>query len=266
MPNSQISSQFSVAAVGTQTIAALAAALTAVPIDVDLLRLYSLWPSSDSTSTTGQKATRTIVADMGTGGFAATVTMPGGGGGFVQSIALAAFSPSPWAAPPILQFVGGSPIQPAQATVQMGLNTNLIEIINPGHGYVTPVASLVGGQLASGGTPAVLGTPTFDGGGHIASIPVVSAGSGYTTYPQIVITDTGGGSGFIGFALLNPVGLTLVSPGKEYQSPPSITATAVFKVGYPDSSNQAASIRGWMQSILADALRSPIASSVPVVS
>jgi hypothetical protein len=266
MPNSQISSQFSVTAVGTQRIAALAAALAAVSLDVDLLRVFGLWPFSDATVTSGQTATRTVVVVMGVGNFGATVTMPGGGGGFVQSVALSAFTPSPWAAPPVLQFVGGSPVLAAKATVQMGLDTSLVEIIKPGSGYTgATVASLVGGQLAPGGVPAVLGAPTILGGG-ITGVPVTSPGSGYTTYPQIIFTDSGGGSGAVAFALLNPVGITLTSGGRGYVTPPTIQATAVFKAGYPDVSNQAGTVRGWMQTVLADALRSPIASSVPVVS
>jgi len=265
---SQISSQFAVTAIGTQTIASLAAALAAVPIDVDRLRKYALFPQSDGTSTVSETATRTIVAGMGQGGFAATFDMSPGqpSGGQVRDLALSGFSPSPWAAPPVLQFSGGNPIQQATATCQMGLNTACVVVLKGGSGYTgATTAKLVGGNLAPGGTPATLGAITIVGPGTIAAVAIATPGSGYTTYPEIVFTDSGGGSGAVAFAMLNPVGLTLTSPGKQYQSKPTLTATAPFLVSYP-TGNQGSVIQGWMENVIASQLLSPVKSPTNVVS
>jgi hypothetical protein len=261
----QITSTFKVTAVGTQLIGALASEMEGVPIDVDLLRAFGLYPSSDSTAIAGQTATRAIVVNMGQGGFAATATLDPGGPESIEKIALAAFVVSPWAAPPIVQFSGGGG-SGASASVQMGLNSAALIILDAGGGYTgATVATLVGGDLAPGGTPAVISGVTIGGiDNHITGVTFSNPGSGYTTYPQIVFTDSGGGSGALIYAGLVPVGITLLTAGTEYTSAPTVSALAVFDASNPTF--QGAAIQGWMQGPIADACRSPILYTAPVVT
>ena len=58
---------------------------------------------------------------------------------------------------------------------------------NPGLGYTTPVVTISGG----GGTGATA-TAAIDGSGIITGITVTNPGSGYTSNPTVVITDSGG--------------------------------------------------------------------------
>jgi len=57
-----------------------------------------------------------------------------------------------------------------------------------GSGYSAPVATVSGG----GGSGCKLGAPLMGPGGVITSIPVLTAGSGYTSPPAITITDHSG--------------------------------------------------------------------------
>src|SRR5260370_34540640 len=100
MANKNIQIGFSVTAVGNQTIATLAAALAAVPIDLAMCRLFSLMPTQaaalagaggDQTVTAGQTATRTIVLAMSIDGnpwlvspATATATVGGQGNGVLS--------------------------------------------------------------------------------------------------------------------------------------------------------------------------------------
>src|SRR5260370_33699586 len=100
MANKNIQIGFSVTAVGNQTIATLAAALAAVPIDLAMCRLFSLMPTQaaalaraggDQTVPAGQTATRTIVLAMAIAGnpglvspATATATVGGQGNGVLS--------------------------------------------------------------------------------------------------------------------------------------------------------------------------------------
>jgi hypothetical protein len=70
-----------------------------------------------------------------------------------------------------------------------------IAIQNGGTGYTANTTVTISNPPPGDySTPATLGTPVIVGGA-IVSIPVTNPGSGYTSPPEIIIRDTGGGTG-----------------------------------------------------------------------
>lgn len=100
--------------------------------------------------------------------------------------------------------------------------------ISGGTGYTGATAvSFVGGlkpatvphfQTPQGGGVAATGHATIVAG-VITAIVVDTPGSGYTSPPQIVITDSGGGSGAVFRAQMGIDGLEVVRPGSGYTAP-----------------------------------------------
>jgi hypothetical protein len=174
------------------------------------------------------------------------------------------------AGPPILSFTAPNPGGQAAAGVPI-MGVKQAVIANGGSGYnpATTTAKLVGGNLAPGGTPAMLGAITLIAN-SVTNVAIATPGSGYTTYPTIVITDTSGsGSGAEIYGGLNLVGVTLTNPGSLYSAPPIVNVTSLFFASVPGEVGGEVTdftMANWMTAQLQQALRSPINAFVPQIA
>src|SRR5258708_6731980 len=281
MANKNIQFGFSVTAVGNQTIATLAAALAAVPIDLAMCRLFSLMPTQaaalagaggDQTVTAGQTATRTIVLAMSIAGnpglvspATATATVGGQGNGVLSLTLTNGDTNGDYSSPPIVGTSGGGKGSGMTAIGDMGLAESLIS--NQGSGYTAATrVSLANVQLNSDGTAPAINPIPLIAGGMITAVLVTKTGSGVMTFPDLVFTDSGGGSGASGVMSLTVDELTLTAPGSGFTSVPTITFKEQFQVSNPDSGDQVSQLRGFMQKIMEASMRTPIFSVQPVVS
>jgi hypothetical protein len=266
MPTS-ILCQYNLIVSGNQSQASLAARLAAVPLDLSLPRMWGLIPTSDVTSTPSATIVeRVIELNMGNT-FSAPITAVQDSSplhGRVRSLILGSTT-GYLAGPPIVNFSAPNPSGlKAAASPVMGLKQVLIA--NGGLGYTgATTAALVGGNLAPGGTPATLGAITLIGG-SVTSVAVANPGSGYTTYPQIVFTDSGGGSGASAYGGLNLVGVTLNSGGSLYSAPPTVTLTSLFFASTPGEVGGEVTdytMGNWMTGQMQIGTRSPIQAFSP---
>ena len=267
MPHTQIVCAYQVTQAGNQTIANLAAALAAAPLDITIPRFYGLIPIKDVTTTAAPTATRTITLQMAPVVPAtATVALRQGNqpGNGVQSITLGnGDANGDYAAPPILTFSGGTPEHNARAIALCNVVDAII--VNGGSGYTNAAtATFVGGDVSPNGRVAA-GFVSLNAG-SVAGISFSDNGLLYHTFPQIVITDVpGGGSGAVIYGGLS-VYDTLIFHHGIYQAPPTAVFTPVFQVTNPDLSHQAAAVAGFMTRVLAETLRSSVTALPPVVS
>jgi hypothetical protein len=255
---------------GNQSQASLAARLAAPPLDLELPQLWGLIPTSDVVAEpTANQVTRTVTLNMGNT-FSAPLTAVLDSSplhGRVRAINVGVTT-GYMAGVPILDI--GAPnvgFEQASAAPVMGLKQVLIA--NGGSGYTgATVATLVGGNLAPGGTPATLGAITIIAGA-ITNVAVATPGSGYTTYPQIVFTDSGGGSGASAYGGLNIVSVTVTNPGSGYSTPPTITAQSLFFNSAPNETGGETTdscLADWMTGQLQIATRSPINAETPGIA
>jgi len=260
--STRIQADYFLTVVGNQTQAALHTLMQAVPLELDLPRLWGVVPVSDVTSnTTATQIRRRILCDFGLGTAPITANMLAGDGnsGPVASLSLGGTAGF-FAAPPILVFSPPpAPGLSASAVPIMGVTQALVA--RGGLGYTgAATAKLVGGNLALGGVPATLGAIALGGGGAVASVAIATAGSGYTTWPQIVITDPAATVQAEVFGGLQVVGVTLASPGSEYLAAPTITTTPVFPLNLLPGEVNDAALANWMTGIFQNRLRTPISS------
>jgi hypothetical protein len=221
--------QYALTVSGNQSQASLAARMAAVPLDLSLPQMWGLIPDSDTTTEpSATEVLRSIELNMGAS-FSAVITAALDSSplhGRVKTLTLGSTT-GYMAAPPILSFSAPNPSGEVAAAVPI-VGLKQVLIANGGGGYTgATVATLVGGNLTPGGTPATLGAITIIAGA-ITNVAVATPGSGYTTYPQIVFTDSGGGSGASAYGGLNLVGVTLTNPGYLYSTAPTVTVTALF--------------------------------------
>jgi len=254
---------------GTQSEAALQAALAAVPLDLDSCRVWGVMPISDATSNAAGSAQRIVQLQFDASAVApVTAQLGAGGGGSVVALVLGAQA-NYWTAPPAITFAGTfvekkSGVQ-ASARAVMGVGQAVVAAQGSGYNAATTTAAVVGGQLASGGTPATVGAVSVVGG-KVTGVTVVSQGSGYNAFPQIVITDSSGtGSGAEVFGGLTIVSLQLLNPGFGYAPAPTVTVSPAFST-YNNISNEGptdANFTGWMTRLIQNALRSPVQETLP---
>jgi hypothetical protein len=246
---------------GNQTQATLAALMAAVPLDLTLPQLWGVIPTSDVTANlTATSTRRRIRLDYGLGTAAITANMFVGdnNGGSVASLTLGVEAGF-FAAPPILVFSGGgTPVVPASAVPIMGVTQSVVA--RGGIGYTgAATAALVGGNLAPGGVPATLGAITL-AGGHVVAVAIATAGSGYTTYPTIVVTDPAATQQAEVYGALQIVDLTLINAGTAYGSAPTITTTPVFPTNLAPGELDGACFSQWMDGVFKNQLRTPVSS------
>jgi FtsP/CotA-like multicopper oxidase with cupredoxin domain len=93
---------------------------------------------------------------------------------------------------------------------------------NAGTGYVAPVVTFTGG----GATTQATATATLNGTGGVIGIAITSPGSGYATAPAVAITDaTGPGTGATATATLKLTGLVVTAAGNGYTFNPNLVIT-----------------------------------------
>lgn len=128
-------------------------------------------------------------------------------------------------------------------TLSLKANEDGTQILAGGSGYITPVAEIVGG----GGEGAQIILDHTDG--EITQATITEVGSGYTSVPTIVVTDStpGGGTGANIRAVLQGVpieSITLTNGGSNYTNPSvtitggngaGATAEAIVETGVIDS-------------------------------
>lgn len=255
---------------GNQTQASLLARMAAVPLDLTLPQMWGLIPDSDAMATpTGTEITRTIELNM-CNSAAASITAAldsSPNNGRVAKLTLGATA-GYMAGPPILSFTAPNPGgQKAAGVPVMGVKQAVIANGGSGYNGATTTAALVGGNLAPGGTPATLGAITLIGN-VVTNVAIATPGSGYTTYPTIVITDSSGaGSGAEIYGGLNLVGVTLTNPGFLYSTAPVVTVTSLFSANCPGEVAPGElfdnTMANWMTIQLQIGVRSPINASMP---
>jgi hypothetical protein len=271
MAHSQIACGYKVTAQGGQTIATLATELAAVPLDLTIPTLFGLLPIKDQTVTVGQSATRTITLQMAPAvpAFAAATLVPGSPKGPIETISLGnSEANGDYAAPPIITFTGAQEHK-ARAVAIMCLVDAII--VNPGSGYTgAATATVVGGQVAPASgvlNPGrvALAQPSFIGGA-VSGITYLDIGTGYNSFPQIVINDVpGGGSGAIVFGGLTVLALQLYDPG-VYLGAPGMVFTPAFQASNPDTSDQRTAVSGFMTRAFEESMRSQVTALIPVVT
>ena len=277
MSNSQFVCGYKVTARGGQTIAVLAAALAAVPIDLTIPQLFGMIPIADVTTISGQTATRNItlqfaplVPAMGT-----ATLFPGENGGPIETLLPTnSEANGDYAAIPVISFVGGSPQQSNNPGASYTMNATaaahmmLLDafVVNPGSGYSNAATAVIigGGLDPVNGVPGTA-SPTVVAGGAIGGVSFLNRGFGYSSFVQIQIVDPSGGSGAVIFGGLSVFGIKLFNPG-NYKTAPTPVFTPYFQASNPDSTNQKSIVRGFMTRALEEALRSPVTAVEPVVS
>jgi hypothetical protein len=271
MPNSQAVCAYRVTAKGGQTIAALAAALAAVPLDLEfLVQVVGALPVSDVTVVGGQTATRTIALQFAPGVPATGTPVFRDKGSPTGAIVLPLDNPGSngdYARAPVLLFPPTTPgTPPPEGIATMVPRMSVIDaiVVAPGSGYSgASKAVFVGGELDPLGTPAA-GTPTISGG-QITGITFTNNGLGYQSFPQIQIVDPGGGTGALVFGGLSVQSLKQYNPG-NYQLLPLATFTSYFQSSWPDTADQVSIFRNFMIRSLMESVRSPIVQVDPVIS
>jgi hypothetical protein len=265
MANSLITCAYTLTAVGGQSIASLAARFAAVPLDLTIPRTFGLLPVSDTTAApSGQSVTRTMVFQMTPTMAAAASVVVGGGAALGKITSMPITVPgNGYAKPPIASL--GSPGTKGQVhvTCEMGGVT----ILQPGSGYSgATTVQFVGGDLGPKGVAAT-GTPII-AGGHITGVTLVTLGNDYHTYPDLLFTDSGGGSGASGVGVLSVFRGIVDNPGNGYSNATPVTLSPVFPVSWPDASaSQGQILQGWMLEEFQSALQtSSILAAAPVVS
>jgi len=137
---------------------------------------YTSAPTVSFTSPSGSGATATATINAGT---IVAVTMTGGGSGYTDA--------------PVVSFTGGGGSGAQGQAMMVAVPLVGVSVVNPGTNYFgVPTITFKGG-FGSGATATVI----LSGPGPLVSItiPPGQGGSGYTTLPNVVITDGGSGTG-----------------------------------------------------------------------
>lgn len=249
--------------------AALSTALAAVPLPQDVINALACFVSSDTTSS----LVRTIVlkyTPLSTATATANLAAGDPKGSPIESFTLT--SPgSGYVAPPRVDIADPTG---SGALGRCFLDVAAVAVTTGGTGYssdtkVTFVGGLKpptvpspagpkgGGVAATGHATIVLGV--------ITAIVVDTPGSGYTSPPQIVITDDGGGHGAVAVAEMGLSGLEVVRPGQGYTSP-VVSFMPQFKTSFPDGSDQRKPFYNLFRNLIQTALTTPVTAAAPVLS
>lgn len=260
MPNTILTYVATGSIVTTPGAAALAA-LKRVPVDLTLPRIWGLLPISDAPVFAFPNLVRTIVCQMTptVADAAGTVVMAGGNPGAVASVTMT--NPGGlYGMPPVLTFAGGNPTNPAQGLASCAVGGCVVLL--GGTGYTGATIVTFTGPLAPGGVPAT-GTVTV-AFGAVTGIVITNTGGPYLQPPVAVISDTGGGVGAEVVAGLSVAAVVITYKGAGYQAAPAAVFTPLFKQMVPDSAgnaNQQATLKGWMDGFIANAMKLPFIST-----
>jgi hypothetical protein len=276
VPNSRITCAYSLTAVGARPIASLAAAFAAVPIDWTLPRLYGLLPISDDKGiTSGNVVTRTLAFAMvpSRNALAFSTLVPGDGSGSpIEKVTLdEGGTGDGYARAPYVTFTptSGGPDRKAVARCHMEVGSVLV--LQGGSGFSgTPTVTFANGELWPGGFQAT-GTVNLTGDA-VSSITVTSPGGPYGTFPDIVFSGSGVGTGQILVPGLAVHDVEILDQGLGYipgtpGTTPVVVFTPYFKNEMPDSfNNQASALAEFMRTAFQYALQTPILASPPVIT
>jgi hypothetical protein len=156
-------------------------------------------------------------------------------------------------------------------------------VVAGGSGYSAATKIVVTGQLKSVGAKpsltespnvgigvAAVLTPTIGGGGAITGVSTTFAGSGYVGVPVVTVVDpavTPGTGALIGVSM--GVGeILMLRGGTGYDAPPSVVLTPLFQALFPAGASpfesQEAPLFNLMNTVLEQAISSPVSSTVVV--
>jgi|SRR5215469_639597 len=250
--------------IGPITGANALAKLKTIPLDSTLPQFWGLLPITDTPSNPGSTVARVIVLQMTPTIADATATanlVTSGNTGAVSS-ATVTDQGGLYARPPIVSFTGGNPlpvtipgtgtVAPAAAQAIAQCQVRGCIALLGGTGYTGATTVTFSGPLAPGGVQAT-GTANIVGTA-ITGVTMVTAGGPYLQAPTVTIFDSGGGAGAEVVAGLGVSGIVVTYGGLGYQSAPTVVLTPLFKQQAPDTSNQAATMEGWMTGILQAAM------------
>jgi hypothetical protein len=171
-----------------------------------------------------------------------------------------------YARPPVVTLTSTlPPLQPALAHAKMQVSG--VYVAAGGSAYTgATIATFSGGSLAPGGTPAVAGAVTVMAGA-VTAVAVATPGGPYDIPPVCVISDTGGGTGAMGFAGLSVASIVLDFAGVGYSAAPTVVIAPLFKQMCPDSAgnaNQAATMKGLLVQAQQMTLKSPTMDTIVI--
>jgi hypothetical protein len=265
---SQATLTYTVNLAGLVSQTAMQSLLQSVPLPITLLNAIGVSLVSDTVGGAPNTATRTVVLSLvpSTAPTARATIGGNASGNSVTALSLIAQGQG-LTAPPIVQFSGGNPTQPAQAVATLNLQSigNLVGGAN--YSAQTTVA-FVGGLGPGGVSPT--GHVTIGSGGTITSIVIDTPGSKLVAPPKIVITDpTSSGSGASATSIMQVDQLQLLYGGQGYSSTPNVTLVPLFKYIWPDtlgSAKQAQPFFNLLTGALIQACGSPVIAAAPVIA
>jgi len=274
MTTTQAVCDYTAFAVGLTSNAALAAEMkppeqggTGPEAPFDFLYSMGVYVKSDITTTPAGKAVRelTLALVPSVPGLVTSTVDITASGGPVTALALLNRGKD-YAAPPVVEFVGGGEGGGAPAKVasaKTSLRVNSVNVTSGGTGYTTPTVKAIGG-LAPDGTPATLTATVVLG--VITAINVVDPGSGYFAPPTIVITGTSTTPAFATSSMeLDQV--ILLSGGSGYVGPPTVNLVPLFKYIWPDgASDQRQPFYNLITGGLVSSTASKILAADPVIT
>lgn len=259
---------YSVKLTGLVSQAAMKTLLGGPAVPIAFLNQLGASFTSDTLGGDATHATRTIVLSL-VPGVAPTATAAIGdsaSGNPVTALNLTGNGQN-ITAPPIVEFSGGNPDEPAQAIATLNLNS--IGSLVGGAGYSGQTTVAFKGGLGAGGVEPT-GHVTIGGGGAITAIVIDTPGSKLVGPPTIVITDPAGtGSGASAVSIMQVDQLQLLYGGKGYQAAPTVSLVPLFKYIWPDALGAVAQGTPFVNLLtgnLLQACASPVIASAPAIT
>lgn len=166
--------------------------------------------------------------------------------------------------------VAAVPIPPVQL-LEFGLR--VLSDTTSSLGAVITRTIVLGMLPASNASATASLVPGDATGSPLRAIAVGAGGSGYVQPP--IVNFVGGDARPDNFTPAQAhavivggivTAIVIDNPGNGFTSPPTVVLTPVYKAAFPDSTDQASTMKSWMTGVLQQALRQPIVTEIPVVS
>lgn len=275
MPNSIITCVYQTTVVGGQNLASMIARMAAVPVDLTIPLAYGLRYIGDQTGSAGNVIQRQFTFRMTptTDAVASTGLEAGSSASPIERTIVSVHGAG-YMGPPGVDVVGASNF-PARLSPVMDLANDAIVVMS-GVGYhvATTKGILTGGGITSNPldpTDGVQGTVSISLGasGELTGVTVLTNGGPYTTPPTLTLVDTDPNPGHgavvsmsLALAFLDIIG----DGGMGYMTAPSVTIEPMFKIAFPDNSDQQSSVANFMTQAFEKALNSNVLALIPAVS
>jgi hypothetical protein len=244
------------------SVAAISAAMAAVPLPQDILTKLGVRVQSDVTAGLTRTIVLALVPIVNATATAALVPGNNGSGSPIVSLTFVGEGDG-YAAPPDISITDTAKNGGFGARAIVKLDVFSIGLTAPGAGYATaPIVTFVGGQLAPGGVPATAHATVL--AGAVNTLALDTLGSGYNGIPNLLFTG-GGGSGAAGSVLMETAGLVLLGGGSGYKSP-VVTFVPHFKSLFPDTGDQRAPFWNLIKTNMQRQLCCPIFAAPPVIA